>query len=107
MQGINDLVTPFLAVFLSGHFQGPVEHWGDAELPEEARGRAPRQCRRSTAACTYFCNCVMKLAGLSDAAICLERHFQLAHGTAGTRAEEAVLRPGNDAWLARMRTECM
>ena len=37
MQGINDLVTPFLAVFLSGHFQGPVEQWGDVELPEQAR----------------------------------------------------------------------
>ena len=38
VQGINDLVTPFLAVFLSGHFQGPVEQWGDVELPEQARG---------------------------------------------------------------------
>ena len=27
VQGINDLVTPFLAVFLSAHLQGPLEDW--------------------------------------------------------------------------------
>lgn len=35
MQGINDLVTPFLAVFLSPHFSGAVEEWGEIDLPEE------------------------------------------------------------------------
>jgi hypothetical protein len=35
VQGINDLVTPFLAVFLSSHCPGPVEAWGEVELPEE------------------------------------------------------------------------
>ena len=35
VQGINDLVTPFLAVFLSSHCPGPVEAWAEVELPEE------------------------------------------------------------------------
>lgn len=27
MQGINDLVTPFMAVFMSEHLEGPMEGW--------------------------------------------------------------------------------
>lgn len=36
MQGINDLVTPFLVVFLSDHFEGPMESWDVSTLSEEA-----------------------------------------------------------------------
>lgn len=35
VQGINDLVTPFLAVFLSEHFLGPMEDWDIDSLAEE------------------------------------------------------------------------
>ena len=32
VQGINDLVTPFLTVFLSEHFDGPMEEWSVESL---------------------------------------------------------------------------
>lgn len=32
VQGINDLVTPFLTVFLSEHFGGPMEEWSVESL---------------------------------------------------------------------------
>lgn len=37
MQGINDLVTPFLAVFLAEHFESgqSMETWDLSQLPEE------------------------------------------------------------------------
>lgn len=34
MQGINDLVTPFLTVFLSEHFEGPMEFWSVESLSD-------------------------------------------------------------------------
>lgn len=37
VQGINDLVTPFLAVFLSPHMEGAVGDETEAEFPEEVR----------------------------------------------------------------------
>ncbi|EIE19077.1 RabGAP/TBC protein [Coccomyxa subellipsoidea C-169] len=52
VQGINDLVTPFLAVFLSPHFEGPVEGWPEgcaADLPEEAMTGAEAD--------SYWCLC--------------------------------------------------
>lgn len=35
VQGINDLVTPFLAVFASEHFEGPMNEWRVGQLPAE------------------------------------------------------------------------
>lgn len=35
MQGINDLLTPFLAVFLSAHLQGPLEEWEVDSISEQ------------------------------------------------------------------------
>ena len=35
VQGINDLVTPFLAALLSQHFEGPMESWDIETLSEE------------------------------------------------------------------------
>ena len=35
MQGINDLVTPFLAVFLSEHFSGSIDGWDLSTVPPE------------------------------------------------------------------------
>ena len=35
VQGINDLVTPFLAVFLSPHMEGAVGDETETEFPEE------------------------------------------------------------------------
>ena len=35
MQGINDLVTPFLAVFLSPHMEGSVSDEIATDFPEE------------------------------------------------------------------------
>ena len=32
VQGVNDLVTPFLAVFLSEYLPGPIEGWDVAQL---------------------------------------------------------------------------
>eukprot|EP00891_Asterochloris_glomerata_P001979 jgi/Astpho2/1979/e_gw1.00038.107.1_t len=47
VQGINDLVTPFLAVFLSQHFDGPMEEWRMEQLPEE--------CLLGVEADAYWC----------------------------------------------------
>ncbi|EFJ25625.1 hypothetical protein SELMODRAFT_232091 [Selaginella moellendorffii] len=35
VQGINDLATPFLVVFLSEHFEGEMETWDLSKLPPE------------------------------------------------------------------------
>ena len=35
MQGINDLVTPFLAVFLSEHLPGSTDGWDLSTVPPE------------------------------------------------------------------------
>lgn len=35
VQGINDLVTPFLAVFASEHFEGPMSEWRVGQLPPD------------------------------------------------------------------------
>lgn len=34
VQGMNDLVTPFLAVFLGEHLHGPINTWQVSELSE-------------------------------------------------------------------------
>lgn len=34
VQGMNDLVTPFLAVFLSEHLPGDIDAWSAADLEE-------------------------------------------------------------------------
>ena len=58
MQGINDLVTPFLTVFLSEHFSdGPMELWDVASLPEETRTTVEADC--------YWCLCKL-LDGIQD-----------------------------------------
>lgn len=35
VQGINDLVTPFLVVFLSEHLEGSIDNWCIGDLPRE------------------------------------------------------------------------
>jgi len=35
VQGINDLVTPFMAVFMSEHLQGPMDGWSVDGCSEE------------------------------------------------------------------------
>ncbi len=55
MQGINDLVTPFLAVFLSEHFSGSIDGWDLSTVPPErmlevSRWLARRACARSPVA---------------------------------------------------------
>lgn len=35
MQGINDLATPFLVVFLSEHLEGSIDKWMMSGLPSE------------------------------------------------------------------------
>jgi ADP-ribose pyrophosphatase YjhB (NUDIX family) len=37
VQGINDLLTPFMAVFLSEHLPGGVADWRAEDLPEDRR----------------------------------------------------------------------
>lgn len=36
VQGINDLVTPFMCVFAGEHLEGPLEGWCDQGLPDTA-----------------------------------------------------------------------
>lgn len=42
VQGMNDLVTPFLAVFLSEHLPGPMESWSADQLNEVRQGQVQR-----------------------------------------------------------------
>ena len=58
VQGINDLVTPFLTVFLSEHFSdGPMEVWDVTSLSEETRTTVEADC--------YWCLCKL-LDGIQD-----------------------------------------
>ncbi|KAK9804775.1 hypothetical protein WJX72_004752 [[Myrmecia] bisecta] len=58
VQGINDLVTPFLAVFLSPHFESEgMEEWGVDELAQEVM--------TAVEADSYWCLCKL-LDGIQD-----------------------------------------
>mmetsp|Transcript_29855 Transcript_29855/g.84147 ORF Transcript_29855/g.84147 Transcript_29855/m.84147 type:complete len:269 (-) Transcript_29855:507-1313(-) len=49
VQGINDLVTPFLAVFLSEHFSGPMDDWDAKQMGESILMDMEADC--------YWCLC--------------------------------------------------
>lgn len=49
VQGMNDLVTPFLAVFLSEHLPGPMESWSADQLNEAMMLEVEADC--------YWCLC--------------------------------------------------
>ena len=57
VQGMNDLVTPFLAVFLSEHLPGPLEGWRPERLSEAAMLQVEADC--------YWCLCRL-LEGIQD-----------------------------------------
>lgn len=44
MQGINDLVTPFIVVFLSEHLEGSVDTWSMADLSPETISNVEADC---------------------------------------------------------------
>lgn len=49
VQGMNDLVTPFLAVFLGEHLPGPIDSWKADQLNEEMLLQVEADC--------YWCLC--------------------------------------------------
>lgn len=59
VQGINDLVTPFIAVFMSDHMTGPIESW--TELPAELNDAKILDVEADT----YWCLCKL-LDGIQD-----------------------------------------
>ncbi|KAL7145546.1 hypothetical protein ABFS83_07G091600 [Erythranthe nasuta] len=44
VQGINDLVTPFLVVFLSEYLEGSIHNWSMTDLPPEKRSNIEADC---------------------------------------------------------------
>ncbi|KAJ4723622.1 Rab-GTPase-TBC domain containing protein [Melia azedarach] len=44
VQGINDLVTPFLVVFLSEYLEGSVDNWSISDLPPEKMSDVEADC---------------------------------------------------------------
>ncbi|OIW03760.1 hypothetical protein TanjilG_30036, partial [Lupinus angustifolius] len=44
VQGINDLVTPFLVVFLSEHLEGDIDSWSMSELTSEKISNVEADC---------------------------------------------------------------
>ncbi|GAB4825581.1 hypothetical protein Ancab_008455 [Ancistrocladus abbreviatus] len=44
VQGINDLVTPFLVVFLSEYLEGSIENWSLLDLPQEKITNVEADC---------------------------------------------------------------
>ncbi|XP_042501883.1 GTPase-activating protein GYP1-like [Macadamia integrifolia] len=44
VQGINDLVTPFLVVFLSEHLEGDMGNWSVADLPSQKISNVEADC---------------------------------------------------------------
>ncbi|KAG2452579.1 hypothetical protein HYH02_002816 [Chlamydomonas schloesseri] len=57
VQGMNDLVTPFLAVYLSEHLPGPMEGWSAAALDESIMLEVEADC--------YWCLCKL-IEGIQD-----------------------------------------
>ncbi|KAI7846171.1 hypothetical protein COHA_000341 [Chlorella ohadii] len=57
VQGINDLVTPFMAVFMSEHLQGPMDGWSVDGCSEELLLDVEADC--------YWCLCKL-LDGIQD-----------------------------------------
>ncbi|KAG2494525.1 hypothetical protein HYH03_007292 [Edaphochlamys debaryana] len=57
VQGMNDLVTPFLAVFLSEHLPGPMEGWAAAAVTEPIMLAVEADC--------YWCLCKL-IEGIQD-----------------------------------------
>ncbi|KAH1224661.1 TBC1 domain family member 22B [Glycine max] len=44
VQGINDLVTPFLVVFLSEHFEGDIDNWSMSDLSSDIISNIEADC---------------------------------------------------------------
>lgn len=44
VQGINDLVTPFLVVFLSEHLEGSIDTWSSLDLSEDKITNVEADC---------------------------------------------------------------
>ena len=44
VQGINDLVTPFLVVFLSEHLQGSIDNWSALDLSKDTIANIEADC---------------------------------------------------------------
>lgn len=44
VQGINDLATPFLVVFLSEHLEGSVDNWRISDLDQETISNIEADC---------------------------------------------------------------
>ncbi|CAL0332447.1 unnamed protein product [Lupinus luteus] len=44
VQGINDLVTPFLVVFLSEHLEGSIDHWSMSDLSSDKISNIEADC---------------------------------------------------------------
>jgi len=57
VQGMNDLVTPFLAVFLGEYLPGPLEQWQPEQLTEEMLLAVEADC--------YWCLCKL-IEGIQD-----------------------------------------
>ncbi|KAL4854198.1 GTPase-activating protein gyp1 [Chlorella vulgaris] len=57
VQGINDLVTPFMCTFMGEHMQGPLEGWSLDGLPESQLLDVEADC--------YWCLCKL-LDGIQD-----------------------------------------
>ncbi|CAH9101439.1 unnamed protein product [Cuscuta europaea] len=62
VQGINDLATPFMVVFLSEHLEGSIDNWKIADLPAEKISNVEADC--------YWC-----LTKLLD---CMQDHYTFA-----------------------------
>ncbi|MEW5308810.1 MAG: hypothetical protein WDW38_000741 [Sanguina aurantia] len=57
VQGMNDLVTPFIAVFLSEHLQGPMEAWAVDTITQDLLLEVEADC--------YWCMCKL-VEGIQD-----------------------------------------
>jgi len=44
VQGINDLVTPFLVVFLSEYFEGDIDNWSMSDLSPDTISNVEADC---------------------------------------------------------------
>ncbi|KAL4334207.1 hypothetical protein GQ457_07G043570 [Hibiscus cannabinus] len=44
VQGINDLVTPFLVVFLSEYLEGSIDSWSMSDIPSEKISNIEADC---------------------------------------------------------------
>ncbi|KAK8516021.1 hypothetical protein V6N12_066856 [Hibiscus sabdariffa] len=73
VQGINDLVTPFLVVFLSEYLKGSIDSWSVSDMPSEKISDIEADCIGPYLSCLMACKTITHLLNRESRGLYLSR----------------------------------